>query len=213
MASIPVVARHAASKRPDIVLKARTFRPPSTLQRARFMHWLTSTLLADDAGAAVPGLEARVAPAAPVPAEELRAQEPRSPFSSSPCREDNVLPTLSTPCVAQGGAVIPVGRDRTLGNLAEMCMREVDCLLVGLPEKRPVVGRGVGDQRRAALSGHGRPWRRAAPSSFRFSAKNSMFSSECRPRHGSLLRGSCKVFTPLLRIGGPMQSLLVRYPG
>ena len=49
--------RHAA--RPDIALKARTFRPPSTLQRARFMRWLTSTLLADDAGAAVPGLEAR----------------------------------------------------------------------------------------------------------------------------------------------------------
>ena len=44
-------------------------------------------------------------------AEEPRAQEPRSPFSSSPCRQDNVLPTLSTPCVAQGDAVVPVGCD------------------------------------------------------------------------------------------------------
>ena len=52
--------RHAASKRPDNALKVRTFWPPSTLQRARFMRWLTSTLFADDAGAAVPGLEARV---------------------------------------------------------------------------------------------------------------------------------------------------------
>ena len=52
--------RHAVSKRPDNALKVRTFRPPSTLQRARFMRWLTSTLLADDAGAVVLGLEARV---------------------------------------------------------------------------------------------------------------------------------------------------------
>ena len=68
-----------------------------------------------------------------------------------------IVPTLSTPCVAQGGAVVPVGRDGMLGDLAETFagMKEVDCLLVGpeLPEKRPVVGRGDGDQRRAALSG------------------------------------------------------------
>ena len=91
-------------------------------------------------------------------AEEPRAQEPRSPFSSSPCRGDGVLPTLSTPRVAQGDAVVPVDRDRLLDNFAEMRMKEDDCPLVGLPEKRPVVGPGVGDgdQRRGALSGHGR---------------------------------------------------------
>ena len=44
-----------------------------------------------------------------MPAEEPRAREP--PFSSSPCRGDSVSPTLSTPRVAQGGAVVPVGRD------------------------------------------------------------------------------------------------------
>ena len=47
-----------------------------------------------------------------------------------------------------------------------MCMKEIDCLFVGpeLPEKRSVVGCGIGDSdyRRAALSG--RPRRRVAPS-------------------------------------------------
>ena len=46
--------RRAASRRPDIALKARSFWPPAALKRARFMRWLTGALLADDAGACGP---------------------------------------------------------------------------------------------------------------------------------------------------------------
>ena len=59
--------------------------------------------------------------------------------------------TLSTPSTSSRGAVlfVPVGRDRMVGNLAEMFarMKKVDRSFVGseLFEKRPVVGCGVGD--------------------------------------------------------------------
>ena len=57
------------------------------LQRARFMRWLTSALLADDAGTAAPGLEARVAHAAPVFAEEFALNDRDRRFRRRPVAE------------------------------------------------------------------------------------------------------------------------------
>ena len=173
------ITRHAASKRPDNALKVRTFRPPATLQRARFMRWLTSTLLADDAGS--PGLEA--AHAAPVPAEEpeftlknrgrrFRRRLVAEVAYRRPCRRR-----------ASRGAVVPIGRD---GRQLRRDVRRRERSRP--PARRAGAFRETSScraRRRRPVSGRTFRATSAASSAvvFPVSGQNSTFSGECRPRH------------------------------
>ena len=102
---------------------------------ARFMRWSTSTLFAASTTPETLGLEARVAHAAPVPAEEPELAL------------DNLELRFCRRLVAEIARYFSYQLLVTVGNLTETCMKKVDRPFVGpeLLKKSPVVGRGVGD--------------------------------------------------------------------
>ena len=141
--SAPGRARWVAAAGPlATMLPRRAFRECRPLSGN--CCWLTSTLLADDGGAVAPGLEARIAHAAPVPAEE-----PEFTLKNRGRRFRHRLVTevaYRRPCRRRRRrrAARSYQSVATVGNFAEMFagVKEVDRLLVGPEpfEKRPVVG-------------------------------------------------------------------------
>ena len=174
------------------------------LQRmpARFMRWLTSTLLAASTTPDRITPQARVTHAAPVLPEKpefafeiLERRRCRRLVAKMADRPNDLVDTVSVVAQDSTVLVVPIGCDRMVGDIAEMfaCMEEIDRPFVGLKllKKRPVVGCGVGDSDELKIGSHfpnvGDLFRdlrfQRYLSGFRH--KNTMFASDCRPRHGN----------------------------